>query len=181
MADVKKPSQRSSKIRSIFKVDDRFLYEHLRDTRADMTWRRELEFRLMQFMLIFYPILGTAVIELFKNENITGLVFTIVALIAVVLIFVVTHIVTERIDHEHETYMDLGKQVTLIWRYFGLFEKGAYLPDQALLPEKLLNAKTSLGTGPGYKKTKNLIRVSSATLILILVILAIIKIYTAWV
>lgn len=181
MADAKKPSRRQGKTPPTFKVDDQFLYEHLRDTRADMTWRRELEFRLMQFMLIFYPILGTAVVELFKNENINAWVFTIVALIAVVLIVIVTRIVTERIDHEHETYVDLGKEVTMVWRYFGLFEKGAYLPDQAFLPEKLLNEKTSLGTGPGYKKTKNLIRVSSATLILILVILTAIKIYTAWV
>ena len=132
----------------------------------------------MQFMLIFYPILGTAVVELFKNDSINAIVFTIVVLIAVALIVVVTLIVIERIDHEHETYVDLGRQVTLVWRYFGLFEKGAYLPDKALLPEKLLNEKTTLGTGPGYKKTKNLIRVSSITLTLILMILAAIKIYT---
>lgn len=179
MSEIRKPSRKQNQTSSDIHVDEKFLYEHLRDTRADMTWRRELEFRLMQFMLIFYPILGTAVVELFKNDTINALVFTIVALIAVVLIVVVTIIVTERIDHEHETYVDLGKEVTLIWRYFGLFEKGAYLPDQALLPEKLLQEQTSLGTGPGYKKTKNLIRVSSATLILILVILDVIKIYSA--
>lgn len=178
MTETKKTSRRQSKRSQTHKVDDRFLYEHLKDSRAEMTWRRELEFRLMQFMLIFYPILGTAVVELFKNDSINAIVFTIVVLIAVALIVVVTLIVTERIDHEHETYVDLGRQVTLVWRYFGLFEKGAYLPDQALLPEKLLNEETTLGTGPGYKKTKNLIRVSSVTLTLILVILAAIKIYT---
>lgn len=179
MTETKKPSTRQRRTSPTFKVDDRFLYEHLRDSRAEMAWRRELEFRLMQFMLIFYPILGAAIVELFKNDSINAFVFTIVALIAVVLIVVVTLIVTDRIDHEHETYMELGRQVTLVWRYFGLFEKDAYLPNQALLPEKLLNEESSLGTGPGYKKTKILIEVSSATLIIILVILATIKVYAS--
>jgi len=179
MTETKKPSRRQDQALPIFKIDDRFLYEHLRDSRAEMTWRRELEFRLMQFMLIFYPILGTAVVELFKNKSIGTIAFTIVALISIALIVIATHIVTDRIDHEHETYVDLGRQVQLIWLYFGLFEKGAYLPEKAFLPEKLLNEKTSLGTGPGYKKTKTLIRVTSVTLIVVLVILAVIKIYTA--
>lgn len=179
MAETKNPSRRQDKTSPTFKVDDRFLYEHLHDTRAEMTWRRELEFRLMQFMLIFYPILGTAVVELFKNNSIGKIAFSIVALISIALIVVATFIVTERIDHEHETYVDLGRQVQLIWLYFGLFEKGAYLPDQTFLPQKLLDEKHSLGTGPGYKKTKTLIKVTSLTLIVVLVILVVIKIYTA--
>ncbi len=179
MAETKKSSQRQGKTLPNFQIDDRFLYEHLRDTRAEMTWRRELEFRLMQFMLIFYPILGAAVVELFKNDSIGAIAFAIVALASIVLIVIATIIVTDRIDHEHETYVDLGRQVRLIWLHFGLFEKGVYLPNQAFLPEKLLDEKTSLGTGPGYKKTKTLIRVTSATLIVVLVILAAIKIYSA--
>jgi hypothetical protein len=179
MIEVKKPSRRQGKSVQNFKIDDRFLYEHLRDSRAEMTWRRELEFRLMQFMLIFYPILGTAIVELFRNNGISAIAFSIVALASVVLIVIATIIVTDRIDHEHETYVDLGRQVRLIWLYFGLFEKGAYLPDQAFLPEKLLDEKTSLGTGPGFRKTKTLIRVTSATLIVLLMILTGIKIFTS--
>jgi hypothetical protein len=179
MSETKKSSRREGKTLPNFKIDDRFLYEHLQDTRAEMTWRRELEFRLMQFMLIFYPILGAAIVELFKNNSIGAIAFSIVALASVVLIVIATIVVTNRIDHEHETYVDLGRQVQLIWFYFGLFEKGAYLQDQAFLPEKLLNEKTSLGTGPGYKKTKTLIRVTSATLVVLLMILAGIKIIAA--
>ena len=142
MPETKKASQRRVKTLPTFKVDDRFLYEHLRDSRAEMTWRRELEFRLMQFMLIFYPILGTAIVELFKNKSIGVPAFTMVALISVVLVIIATITVTDRIDHEHQTYVDLGRQVTMIWQHFGLFEKGAYLPDRALLPEKLLKRQT---------------------------------------
>jgi hypothetical protein len=176
MPATKNSSRRQSKTLPDIHVDDRFLQDHLRDVRAEMSWRRELEFRLMQFMLIFYPILGTAIVELFKS-NIGVVAFSITALGALILIVIATIVVTSRIDHEHETYADLGKQVQLIWLYFGLFEPGAYLKDQAFVPKKLLDEKTGLGQGPGYKKTKGLIWVTSITMIVILTILTGIKIF----
>ena len=131
----------------------------------------------MQFMLIFYPVLGTAIVELFKSD-IGVVAFASIALGASLLIVIATVVVTDRIDHEHETYVDLGKQVTQIWVYFGLFEPGAYLQQgRAFLPEKLLDEKSGLGTGPGYKKTKRLIWVSSMTMIIILMILTGIRIF----
>lgn len=177
MATTKRSLQRPDKTLPGIHVDDRFLQDHLRDVRAEMSWRRDLEFRLMQFMLIFYPILGTAVVELFKSETFGVPAFAIVALGSVILILIATVVVTDRIDHEHETYVDLGKQVRMIWLYFGLFEKGAYLDGQAFLPEKLLDEKTSLGTGPGYRKTKGLIWFTSATIIVLLLILTAIKVF----
>jgi hypothetical protein len=58
MPTIKKTSQKERKTSLDIHVDDRFLQDHLRDVRAEMSWRRELEFRLMQFLLIFYPIIG---------------------------------------------------------------------------------------------------------------------------
>src|SRR6185503_10101009 len=121
MPETRKSSQRQSKTSSDFHVDERFLQDHLRDVRAEMTWRRELEFRLMQFMLIFYPIIGTAMIELFKSD-IDKFVFLGVSAGATLLIVYATRVVTKRIDREHEAYAELAKQVQMIWAYYGLFE-----------------------------------------------------------
>ena len=177
MPTTKSTSKKQGKVLPEFHVDDRFLQDHLKDVRSEMAWRRELEFRLMQFMLIFYPILGAAIVELF-DSSIGVVAFSSITLGAIILIVIATVVVTGRIDHEHETYVDLGKQVQLIWLYFGLFERGAYLKDRAFVPEKLLDEKTGLGTGPGYKKTKGLIWVTSITMITVLIILAGIKIFS---
>jgi hypothetical protein len=177
MSETKKPATRQGITSPTFKVDDRFLYEHLKDSRSEMTWRRELEFRLMQFMLIFYPILGTAMIELYKS-SLNKFVFLGVVAGATLLIVYVTRVVTKRIDREHEAYADLAKQVSMIWEYFGLFETGAYLKDQALLSERLRPERGEYGRGIGYKKTEELIWVTTAAIIIVLIVLALIKIFT---
>lgn len=174
MSEIKKPSPQQRKTSPDIHVDDRFLQDHLRDSRAEMAWRRELEFRLLQFMLVFFPVIGTAMIELFRS-NISWEAFSITALCSVILIIATTFVVTDRIKREHNTYAEIGKQVQLIWTYFGLFEPGAYLKDQAFLPEKLLDEKAGLGQGPGYLHTIKLIWRITAALILILAALAFFK------
>jgi hypothetical protein len=129
----------------------------------------------MQFMLIFYPIIGTVMIELFKSD-INAIIFLIVAIGTIVLIVYTTTVVTKRITSEHQVYIELSQQVLLIWTHFGLFEKGAYLNDRAFLDKKLLDEQTGLGRGQGYKKTQRLIWTASFTVIVILAILATIKI-----
>jgi hypothetical protein len=130
----------------------------------------------MQFLLVFYPIIGTAMVELFRS-NVNVIAFSITATGAILLIVVATIVVTRRIGREHQAYAELGKQVQMIWLYFGLFESGAYLKDRALLPEKLLDEQNGYGQGPGYKRTQGLIWVTTATIILILIILAVIKVF----
>jgi hypothetical protein len=176
MPGTKKTSRRQNNILPDIHVDDKFLQEHLRDVRAEMTWRRELEFRLMQFMLIFYPIIGTAMVELYKSSSINAVVFLVVAIGAIVLILYATNVVTKRIDREHEAYAELAQQVSLIWTYYGLFETGAYLKDRAILPERLRPERDEYGKGVGYKKTKDLIWVTTIAVILVLIALVIIKI-----
>lgn len=174
MPTTKSSSRRRSKTSSDIHVDDRFLQDHFRDVRAEMTWRRELEFRLMQFMLIFYPIIGAAMIELF-GKSIDPRVFLVVCAGAIFLVVYITNVVTKRIDREHEAYAELAKQVQMIWMYYKMFETGAYLKDQALLPERLRPERGEYGKGEGYKKTNQLIWVTKGAIVAVLIVLAVAK------
>jgi hypothetical protein len=176
MPETRKIARRPSKSLPDIHVDEKFLQDHFRDVRAEMTWRRELEFRLMQFMLIFYPIIGTAMIELYSSD-INEYVFLGVAVGATFLIVYAARVVTKRIDREHEAYANLAEQVQMIWKYYGLFEIGAYLKDQALLPERLRPERGEYGKGEGYKKTKDLIWVTTDAILLIVIVLAFIKVF----
>jgi hypothetical protein len=175
MPEVKKASQRQARASSDIHIDERFLYEHLRDTRAEMSWRRELEFRLMQFILVFFPVIGTVIIELFR-ANINVWAFFATAVGAIALILTATIMITKRIKREHEVYVELSQQLLMVWSYFGLFEHGAYLKDKAFLSKKLFDEKNGIGKGPGYQRTQQLIWITSSAVMGILIILAVTRI-----
>jgi hypothetical protein len=175
MPEVKKSSQRQSKPLPDFHVDDRFLQDHLRDVRAEMSWRRELEFRLLQLLLVFYPIIGTVMVQLF-NSNTSVLAFRFTAVVLAFLILTVSYFVISRISHEHKAYAKLGKQVQMIWKYFGLFESGAYISDEAFLPNELRDEKEGYGQGKGYRKTQILIGALTIVMLAILIALAMLKV-----
>lgn len=172
MPTVKNPSRRRVKESADFKVDERFLYEHLRDTRAEMSWRRELEFRYMQFMLVFYPVIGTAMVALY-DARIDPYAFSITALGAIVLILYATYVITKRISREHKIYIELSEQLVNVWTYFGLFEPGAYIKGKPFLSEVLKDEKTGIGRGLGFRRTQELIWITSGTVIVLLAILAV--------
>src|SRR6476659_6315420 len=110
MPAVKKSSQRQAKASSDIHVDERFLYEHLRDTRTEMSWRRDLEFRYMQFMLVFYPVIGTVMVKLFEAQ-VNPWAFFVTAIGAIGLILYATIVVTKRIGREHGIYVELSQQL----------------------------------------------------------------------
>lgn len=174
MPEVKKSSQRQSKALSDIHIDEKFLQAHLQDVKAEMAWRRELEFRLLQLLLVFYPIIGTVVVQLF-NSNVNALAFRITAGFLAFLILAVSYFVISRISHEHKAYARLGKQVQMIWKYFGLFETGAYMKDRALLSAELLDEKKGYAQGPGYQRTQILIGALTVVMLFILIALAFIK------
>jgi hypothetical protein len=68
MSDIKESSPQQIIISPDIHLDERFLQDHLRDSRSEMSWRRELKFRLMQFMLVFYPVIGTVMVALFQSD-----------------------------------------------------------------------------------------------------------------
>jgi len=175
MPEVKKSSQRPAKTSPDIHVDEKFLYEHLRDTRAEMSWRRELEFRLLQLLLVFYPIIGTVMVQLFASDVVNVVAFRFTAVVLALLILGVSYFVISRIDHEHKAYAKLGKQVQMIWEYFGLFESGAYLPNQAFLRAELRDEKEGYGQGKGYRRTQILIGALTFVMLVILIALAVLK------
>lgn len=172
MSEVKKSSQRPVKTSPDIHVDEKFLYEHLRDTRAEMSWRRELEFRYMQFMLVFYPVIGTVMVKLYEAK-INAVAFSVTAVGAIVLILYATIVITKRIGREHEIYVELSDQLINVWTYFGLFASGAYIKDKAFLSEDLKDEKTGIGRGLGFRRTQILIWITSGTVMALLGILAV--------
>jgi hypothetical protein len=148
-------------------ADDQFLQDHLKAIFSEMSWRRELEFRLMQFLLVFYPIIGSAMISLFQSK-VDVQTFSLTALGAGFLIVVASIFVTDRIIHEHRAYAELGKEAQNIWLYFGLFETGAYLSDKTILPKRLNDDQKGYGQGKGYRKTLALIWFITVTMLSIL-------------
>lgn len=143
--NVEESTAQSSGPTGWVKSDD-FLRDYLKDAREDMAWRRELEFRLMQLLMVFYPILGTAMVTLYQSEM-KSEVYWILARAAVAFVAAALLFVTYRICREHKAYAAVGRIVTKVWGYFGLFDSGAYLTDDAILPERL---KKGIGQGRGY-------------------------------
>lgn len=176
MPATKNSSRRQGKTLTDFHVDDRFLQDHLRDVRAEMSWRRELEFRLLQLLLVFYPIIGTVMVQLFTSNIVNAVAFRFTAVVLAFLILAVSYFVISRISHEHKAYAKLGKQVQMIWKYFGLFELGAYLPSQAFLTAELRDEKEGYGQGKGYRKTQILIGALTIVMLAILIALAMLKV-----
>jgi hypothetical protein len=174
MPGVKKSSRSQGKTLSEVHIDDKFLQDHLKDVRSEMSWRRELEFRLMQFLLVFYPIIGTAMISLFQSD-VSVQAFSITAAGAALLILVASIFVTDRINREHRAYSILGRQVQKIWSYFGLFEPGAYIDDKTIVSLELKDEQKGYGQGQGHKKTLGLIWLITIAMIMILLTLALLK------
>jgi hypothetical protein len=174
MPAAKKSSQTNSNEGSDVHIDEKFLQEHLKDVRSEMSWRRELEFRLMQFLLVFYPIIGTAMVALFQSEVSAG-AFSVAAIGASLLILTASIFVTDRIFREHDARADMGREVQKIWAYFGLFQPGAYIKNDTVLPPGLYNEKTGFGQGQGHKKTLALIWLITIAMVLVFATLAFLK------
>ena len=175
MPATKNPSRRQRKNSPDTHVDDRILQDLLKDARAEMSWRRDVEFRLLQLLLVFYPIIGTVMVQVFQSENVSIQAFRITASLIAFLILAVFFFVIQRIEYEHKAYSKLAKQVLKIWSYFRLFESGAYLKDQAFLPVDLLDEKDGLGQGKGYRRTQILIVAITIAVLSLLSALAFLK------
>lgn len=155
-------------------LDNDFLKEHLRDIRSEMSWRRDLEFKLLQFLLVFFPVIGTAMIALFERQ-VEVPIYRVVAAGASLLILAAAFFVSNRINREHKAYASIATEVLKIWEYFGLFEKGAYIKDDTIMPVSLQDPKSGYGKGKGHVKTLLLVWLVTIAMILVLTILAILK------
>ena len=156
------------------KPDNDFLQKYLDDVRDEMKWRRELEFRLLQFLLVFYPIIGTAMVTLYQTA-ISPTIYIVLSIGASLFILPATFFVTNRITVEHNAYTRLAKTVIKIWGYFGLFEKNAYIKNESILDSSLQDPKTGFGQGKGYIRTLYLIWTVTAAMIILILTLGILK------
>ncbi|MGC1379065.1 MAG: hypothetical protein WA821_22745 [Anaerolineales bacterium] len=157
------------------KPDNDFLREYLIDAREEMKWRRDFEFRLLQFLLLFYPVIGTAMVTLYQS-TITPQVYLILSVGASLFILLTAILVVYRINVEHKSYADLGKTVQKIWTHFKLFEQGAYLKDDAILPDILRDPQKGFGQGQGYKRTLWLMWIITVAIMALILSLGILKI-----
>lgn len=96
MPTSKKINQKHSNSLPDFHIDDRFLQDHLRDVRVEMSWRRELEFRLLQLLLVFYSIIGTVMVQLFTSDVVNVAAFRFTAVVLALLILGVSYFVISR-------------------------------------------------------------------------------------
>ena len=94
--------------------DDQFLQDYLQNILDQMSWRRELEFRLLQFLLIFFPVIGTAMVALFESQSVSAQAYLVTAIGVTLLITVSSVFVSDRIVHEHTAYTILGQQAQKI-------------------------------------------------------------------
>jgi len=156
------------------KPDNDFLQKYLDDARDEMKWRRELEFRLLQFLLVFYPIIGTAIVALYQTA-ISPKIYIALSIGASLLILPATLFVTNRITVEHKAYAGLAKTVVKIWAHFGLFETNAYIKNDAILDSSLQDPKTGFGQGKGYMRTLYLIWTVAAAMIILILTLGVLK------
>jgi hypothetical protein len=155
--------------------NDDFLAKYLADLRDEMKWRRELEFRLLQFLIVFYPIIGTALVTLYETP-ISPQIYFMISIAASLLILPASLFVTHRILVEHRAYAGLARTVTKIWEYFALFEPGAYLKEETILDPALKDPQTGLGQGKGHLRTLALIWAVTLAMIVLIMTLGFLKI-----
>jgi hypothetical protein len=149
---------------------DDFLRDNFKDCREEMRGRREQEFRLVQYLLIFYPVVVTAMVAV-AGSDIDPSLCRYLSYGVSAFLFLVSLLVTNRIFSEHRAYAAMGKSIQKVWRYFGLFETGVYLPDEAMLPARLMDAKKGIGQGRGHVQTVGFIWAITITVIVLILAL----------
>lgn len=145
--------------------DKDFLIAFFNDCRNEMRWRSEVEHKLLAAMGALYTITATLFIGINKwiGNSILILIFSA---LPIILLIVFTYLMTKKIISEHKVYSNIGRNVVKIWKYFRLFDKDAYIKNEAILDKSLVN----FGQGRGYKDTINILWMMT----LIFVVLALI-------
>ena len=128
--------------------NDDFLRDYYRESQENMRFRSGVEYRLLQFLLLFFPIIGLAIVTLY-NSSIEEGAFLKISVGAALFILLVTICITIKICAEHKNYRNMGQSIKKVWRYFKLQEDGIYLPDNRIIPEELVDLEPNKGYGSG--------------------------------
>jgi len=114
----------------------------------------DVELRLLQFLLLFYPIIGVAIVTLYRS-SIDPTTFSYLSFGAAGFLLLITWRIDVKIRAEHKTYREIGQAVKKVWRYFKLSEEGAYIEKERIIPEEevALDPHKGYGAGKGYRRT----------------------------
>ncbi|MDD5530212.1 MAG: hypothetical protein PHX21_09310 [bacterium] len=150
---------------------EEFLIEYFKDAQEEMRWRRNLEFTFLRFHLIYMPAILSGLFALL-NSSISKIVCLLVCIGAIIFILLITVLIVEKIEAEHEIYSKIGKIIKKIWEYFEFFNENSYFEFQnkAILPTPK-NKEDDYGEGDGCKKTIRIIWLISWISIIIIVII----------
>lgn len=151
--------------------DSGFLMENFRDCQEWMRWRATVEFRLLQSILLIYPVIVAAMAALHRS-SIDQKAYWMLSILASLFILGTSWAITKKIQAEHRVYTDIGLTVQKIWSYFDLFKRGAYLKEDSILPEALLDPDKDYGAGPGYGLTLRIIWIITFGVIVLIMALA---------
>lgn len=146
-----------------------FLKRVYEDLKEDLRCRRNFESQHVHYFFLFCAIIGIAIVSLF--QTITNYEAYLKGSISIALfITMVTVFLILRVVYDHRQYALIGEIVQKIWRYYGMFTKGAYLEGECILPDGFLD----YGKGKGYLYTCALLALTMVGMILFLSALVVI-------
>jgi len=148
---------------------DEFLIEYYRESSEEMRFRASTEYRLLQFLLVLYPAIAAGMFASYSN-GITQPAYLLLSIAASIFVLLASTFVSVKVYHEHNVRADIGRAVQKIWLYFQMFEQGAYIESDVILPRTLLDEQTGYGTGPGHKRTLVIIWTITIGMVLVLLI-----------
>lgn len=110
--------------------NDEFLMRFFLDCQKSMRTRMQTEYKLLRMFIVLNPVIITAVLGI-SNLPVDKRTFLWIAFSLAAFLTVLTISITVKIIAEHKIYEKIGGYVVNIWKYFGLFEKGVYLANDA--------------------------------------------------
>lgn len=154
--------------------DNSFLKEYFIDCQNEMRWRRETEYKLLNILVVLFPIIGIIVVAMMEWLSDTRMFFILTLSIAA-LLTILTILVTLKIKAENKIYKVIGQGVVKIWGYFRLFDEGAYIDGDKILDKE----SKSYGKGQGYLRTLYILWAVTLMIDVMLILIGIIRHYVA--
>jgi hypothetical protein len=150
--------------------NDSFLIEYFKQCQERMRHTSDTELKLLQFLLLFIPIIGALMAALY-DSTIDRIAFMHLSVGVSVFLILVTYFIDGKIRAEHKTYHDVGQSVKKVWRYFELHELGSYIKDEFIIEQEKVHIDRDKGYGAGKGYIRTLWIVWSITGVMMIVIL----------
>ena len=142
-----------------------FLIAFYDDQQAEMRWRKETEYRILRFYMLFAALITTAIGTVYEGIKSPG-DFLLLICGTAVFIIVLAIIMSLRIRYDHEAHAEIGRTINRLWHYYEVAE---------ILPARATGEEGSYGSGPGYLISIIIIWVVSVGIIGLFVLLGVAK------